>query len=357
MKKIGICTHCAWTSYGSILQSWALKKILSSIGISSVIVSDDKNTFDNKEFVINKISVSSLVKYIYRLFHCPKICDKYKKILNFKDRRLDFLFYKSVDDLKCHLPNVDMFISGSDQVFHPDTCSPLFFLDFVPSSIVRASYAASMGVTDIKNDKNEEFKRLISNFDFLSVRENENAEIISKMTDKEVLVHVDPTFLIDDNCWRRLETPYPIREKYILLYAIYWDEKFNKSLKELEKKYGVKIISINSGVSKAYSSKKIFDAGIEEFLWLVDHAEAVITSSFHGAAISIIFRKKLSVVINPSAPSRLNSLLAKFCLETPSIDQIFSNPVDYSGVEDILIAEQKRSINYLKKVVSYDKHK
>ena len=70
--------------------------------------------------------------------------------------------YKTNEDLKKNLPEADAFICGSDQIWnslHPNGKDPAFYLNFVPSDKIKASYAASFATDSIA----DEYKK-ISNF-------------------------------------------------------------------------------------------------------------------------------------------------------------------------------------------------
>ena len=54
--------------------------------------------------------------------------------------------------------------------------------------------------------------------------------------------------------------------------------------------------------------------GPAEFLWLIQHAESVVTNSFHGTALSVIFQKPLRVVYPTGRITRIKELLERFQL-------------------------------------------
>ncbi len=243
-----------------------------------------------------------------------------------------------------------LFLAGSDQIFHPALCNPVFFLDFVPAGAKRISYAASMGSLDVSADKEKEFARLLNNFDYLSFREKDAAELAKKYTNKEIQVHIDPTFLMSVKDWRAVEKEYPIKGKYILFYPIYWDKSLNAKLKDLHKKTGLPIVMISDALG-IYHQKAVRDAGVDQFLWLIDHAEYVVTSSFHGAALAINFNKNVSMVVNPKLPSRLNNLAETLDFPIIPIEQIDSIEIDYERINNNIAREKERSMAYLKKVL------
>lgn len=350
MKHIKIVTYCTWTSIGSILQTFGLKSSLAEQGYDSVVLLDKHEN----EFVSTKVkSIKSLLSRAFQELIRGKRKSAYRKRMDFIHRAIDVDIYDDYSNLceKILNDSADVYLAGSDQIWHPDHCNPVFFLDFVKNQ-KRISYAASMGKTVIAPDKMERFKDLVSNFDCLSVRERHCAEVIGAFTDKDISVNIDPTFLIDVHQWRQLEKEYIIKNPYILLYMIYWHPSCKNQIKELKKKTGLPVYAISSGLSRVYADKYLFDVGVEEFLWLVDHAEYVVTSSFHGAALSTIFNKKFAAVINPASPSRIENLLTALSLPLVDIaDLAETTRFDYQTVNRRIREEKEKSIHYLKKAI------
>lgn len=350
MKKICVSTYCEWSSYGSVLQSFGLKSALSDLGCGSFIVKDNPEPQEVRlKFLKSAGSFGGLIKNVLDMPFCfgkKQVCSKG---LNFIRQNLNVKYYDSYDRLRNTPPAADCYIAGSDQIWHPALCKNVFFLDFAPKDSKKISYAASMGVTDIPFENKEKFSTLIKNIDSYSVREKEIIPIVKSITGREPTVNIDPTFLVSGDRWRCLQLEYKIRKPYILVYAIYWDKSLNAQLKKLHKKTGLPIVSIQSSFRNIYSNKILSDVGPAEFLWLVDNAEAVITSSFHGTAFSVIFNKKFSTVINPNAKSRISSLLNVLDIKTPSVvDVIDEFNIDYNSVKEIINKEREKSLEYLR---------
>lgn len=352
MKKIGVVTYCEWHSYGSVLQTIGLKRALGKLGCDSVLIKSESkqaSEYRFKFFEFKRKCMKEIISKCYQFFIKDKILRKYKKSIEFIDQNVDIEYYNNYSELQKNPVKVDAFIAGSDQIWHPDLCKPLFFLDFVSDSSKKISYAASMGKTVIPTEKEEDFKSLINNIDRISVREEDNVEVICRYTDKRIDVNIDPTFLCTADSWRGLQKEYTLKKPYILVYAIYWNPDLNKQLKSLKKETGCEIVSISSGLNRVYADKYIFDAHPGEFLWLVDNAEYVVTSSFHGVAFSTIFNKPFAAVINPLLPSRISSLLD--CLNIPLIG-ISELPkqkhkIDYEKINNNIRLEREKSFNYL----------
>lgn len=350
-NQICVSTYCVVSSYGSILQSFALKRVLRELGFKSTILSRrDGNDFTNFSYYRKKISFNNVLVNFYYWLVKKEIFSRFQKNMDFISDRMDLLEYEKNDSLRNEEFATQIFLAGSDQVFNPIQCRPEFFLDFAPIGTKKVAYAASMGALDVPAAKEKEFERLLNNFDYLSFRERDAAEVARKYTNKEIQVHIDPTFLMNANEWRVIEKEYPIQGKYILLYPIYWDRSLNIKLKALHKKTGLPIILIGDNIG-VYHQKAIRDAGVDQFLWLIDHAEYVITSSFHGAALAINFNKKTSMVINLKLPSRLNGLAEILDFPIVPIEKIDSSEIDYERVNNNIAHEKERSMAYLKKVL------
>ena len=350
MKEVRVVTYCTWRSLGSIMQTLGLKKALAELDAHSSVWLRD----DNDQYRMARIrSVKGLLRRIYEYMIASKRKSAYRKRVNFIHANVDTEPYADYDELvgKAATDRADLFLAGSDQIWHPDLCDPVFFLD-LPVTKKRISYAASMGKTVIEPDKLESFERLLRNFDTVSVREQECADIIGGLVDREVEVHVDPTFLLPADEWRRYETPYKTRKPYILVYMLYWNKSCKEKIKQLKKKTGLPVYAIADSLTSVYADKKLHDVGPEEFLWLIDHAEYVVTSSFHGVALSTILNKKFAAVVNPSAASRIANLMRILSVPQVAVEDLADVPdFDYAAINEAIQREKEKSMQYLKKVL------
>lgn len=351
MKELNVLTFCTWTSIGSILQAFGLKKALEGNGCESrLLIASDENLFH----VGRVTSIKSLVSCTFQLMIQRDRQRAYKKRCDFIARYLDVATYARYEDLSGMMLNDSdsCYLVGSDQVWQPDRCYRHFFLEFVHDRKC-VSYAASMGKTEIPPENVERFRAMLARLDHISVREDQCKEVLQPLTEKEIGVHIDPTFLLDTKTWRQYEKKYPIRGPYILLYMIYWDPACKTQIRELKKRTGLPVYAVCAGLSRVYADKQLFDVGIEEFLWLVDHAEYVITSSFHGVALSTIFNKKFAAVINPSLPSRICNLMDMLNIpEVPICELDGTDRFDYSVIRRRISNEREKGLKYLKEMIA-----
>lgn len=354
LKRILISTYCCWTSFGSMLQSLGLQLAVKNLD------SDPKTicfALQEKTPAIRKVTIRpnlSTVVYLYQLLNRKKLEIGRERCLKFMNDNISKIVVSKREEIGDELPEADIYIAGSDQIWHPKLCREDFFLSYAPKEKKCISYAASMGGLSVPDENEEKFKQLLQNFDSFSVREKEMIPIIRKYTNRPVLQHVDPSFLVSPDTWRNYEKAYNnIQEKYILVYALYWDKSFNKQLKELQRKTGLRIVSIQNSIRQIYANTIVIDAGPEEFLWLVDHAEAVVTSSFHGTAFSVIFNKRFYPVVNPNASSRIDNLLKTLNVQTPSsLDKLMDYALDYRKVNICIEQEKERSMDYLRREIN-----
>lgn len=350
MKQCKVLTFCTWTSIGSILQSYGLKKALEQLECKSTILLPARTN----DFFVGKVhSVKSFISFVFQMFiHNHRIAAHHKR-LSYIEKALDLQYYGDYAELVALDKNEEecVYIAGSDQIWNPDQCRKSFFLDFVRNHRC-ISYGASMGKTEIHPDKQEVIKGYLSKFDHISVREEQCRESLQPLTGKDISVHIDPTFLITNSDWRSQEKPYGIQGSYILVYMIYWNKTCKEQIKELKRRTGLPVYAVCSGLSRVYADHYLFDVGVEEFLWLVDHAEYVVTSSFHGAAMSAIFNKRFSAVINPATPSRIQNLMDKLKIPRVPIECLPDQEFDYTTICARMELERLRGLHYLNEAVN-----
>lgn len=352
-KKVAVSTYCVWTSYGSILQSFALKQVLANLGIESYIIIVELGadpyilTTLNGRNGLKGIAVSSYMRLNRKGILC-----QYKKSNEFIKNYLDVVEYSNYQELLNNKPSADFYLSGSDQVFNPIKNSPALFLDFVEDKTRCYSYACSMGETKVPPEKEMDFSRYINNFHIISCREEDNIPILKKYNpNAKYYCHVDPTFLLAPSEWKKVMLPYPkIKNRYVLVFPIYWDCIINEKLKTLHEATGIDIVAICSGLNRVYANKKLLDVSVGEFLWLIDHAEGVVSSSFHGVALSLVLNKKVAVVMNPKLPSRISCLLEKLDAKPLDVDNLISGEMNYDVINQNIAKEKAISMNYLEEI-------
>ncbi len=354
MKKVNVVTYYVHNSYGSVLQLIGLKKTLETLDVAIRLI--ETEVFPENESKIRwdgPVTIKHGLIFLFKLLNARQLKRKYNNTMRFMNEQVEIAYYRDYTQLIHDVSQDALFLAGSDQIWNPQKMYAPFFLDFAPPASKKISYAASMGTFNIPTEQKERFGELLANMDTISVREKQMVDVLKEYTDKPIEVHIDPTFLLDAEEWRLLSRPYPIDEPYILVYALYWSSKYNPLLKQLHKETGLKIVVISNTPKPIYADKWVFDADPAQFLWLIDHAEMVVSSSFHGVALSLILNKKLSAVINPAAPSRIEDILHTLQYTNIELSSIAQETApDYETVNKRIREERTRSVAYLSEVLS-----
>ncbi len=253
-----------------------------------------------------------------------------------------------------------IYVAGSDQVWNPTgRMDPHYFLQFAGEDSAKISYAASIGVRHVPEDRAELFGRYIQDFTAVSVREETAREAITPLYQGDIEVNVDPVLLHGADFWAKNAKPVEgVPEKYILVYLMHFPKNINKVISFLKKQTHLPVVCVDGqgGVQGRLSvlvkhDMALHDVGPEQFVWLIAHAEAVVTTSFHAVAFSLLFQKELYPIVGNSLSSRITDLLRRVDFGTLGEEQTsFSRETakfDSEKVTDFLAGEQERSRRYL----------
>lgn len=249
----------------------------------------------------------------------------------------------------------DYFISGSDQVWNPYydfVAGECDFLAFARDE-QKISYAASFGVSTLPVERKNEVAKKIKQFKAVSVREKQGAKIVGDLTGKSAVVVLDPTLLLDENDWQKVEKKSfcQPKRKYVFVYCLgEISIRLRKKIEELSKIYEI------FDVRKIQKNGKELPVGPAEFLSLLRNAEIILTDSFHATVFSVIYHKRF-VTFNRSGlnmNSRIESL-AELIGEKKRINQYgdldCEAEIDYNNVDAAIEKEREKSLAFLEKAL------
>lgn len=362
--RVGIITYHRAVNYGAVLQTYALQTALDELGIESEII-DYRNLRLEKIHKKRTISECKRAKDFLRFLLFGGMFNK--KLLNFrrfseKHLRLSRPLY-SKTELESVVDLYRMFIAGSDQIwnYRINDFDSVYFLDFVPDISKKKTYAASFGLSEIPSEYVDEYNRLLSGFELILIREATGAEILKKQFSIESKVVLDPTMLIPSTRWFELVgDPNRRLGKYILVYGFGKSKQMQALAIRISRNTGMRIIWIGGKISLG-SMRKFGSVGPCEFLSLVSQAEYVITNSFHGTALSIVFNRQFFTELLPASTcvnSRLEDILDLFGLQNRKFESadtvLIENKIDYAKVNSKLVEERRRSIELLKGAINSD---
>jgi hypothetical protein len=367
MKKVAIVTLTGYLNYGNRLQNYALQEAIKSLNfeVETIKVKVDEQA---KAGIISRInachskSFKSILSVIYNTTK-NKIFDNLKinkiRVSNFMDFSNKFInettFWISEHNIPENLnSSYDYFVAGSDQIWNPylPEVSSIYFLTFVPTE-KRIAYAASFGIDKIPDGFIVEYESWLKNFNKLSVREENGAQIINKLIAKKVPVVLDPTLLLSKKQWldlvdEDLKTPSC---KYLLTYFLSPISKDNEDkIKKYAKLNDLLIVNLAN-----FKDKKTYIKGPSDFINYINKCEVLFTDSFHGTVFSIIFEKSFVVLKRNntnSMYSRIENLLEIFKLKDRELDNIKLNDrirdIDYTYTRQVLKKQRILSMKYLR---------
>lgn len=361
MKKAILVTLYEVCNYGTALQAYASQKVLEQLNIENEILNyklkrlSKKNLFVSaKEKKSVKGKIYSILSVLYRMI--PNLIIR-KIFSNFRKEYLVLTkdMYDGLESLKQNYPNADVYITGSDQVWNSEYNTGIdrvFFLDFLPKTIKKISYAASIGMDDFREKEKQEIKKLLSSYTAISVREKSAQEAIEKLGLEAKLV-VDPTLLLNKEEWKKIATKRLVKEKYLLLYILGRDKNLVKYAEKIASQKGLKIVKV--GLDFIYSKKvdRSFSyASPNEFLSLFLYSDYVVTNSFHGLSFATNFHKQLAIVLPKTYSARLTSFLEYLNLEDRIIyteKDCFNmlKTINYNKIEEKLNKKREESMHFL----------
>lgn len=366
---VGIMTMHRVPNYGSFLQAYSLKRMIESLGHEVVFIDyhaepDVEHRGDiaevmrcearNIEFWLKATPLGHMAKGAIRrgkpspravMFSCDEM-------LGITDKR----HYNT----KC-----DVLVVGSDEVFN---CLQLgsnvgYSLElFGQRANARkiVSYAASFGNTTLEKLEHygvsEEIGGCLKEFDELSVRDNNSAAIVERLTGKAPQMHLDPVLVggVEGEEWSACE-----EKGFVVLYgyAFRFTEEECIAALEFAHSMGLELIAI--GEDQPLRDRHV-RCRPDQVLPYFRAAEYVITDTFHGTIFSVVTHTPFVTIPRCDRSGqggnvqKLASLLD--CLDLSSrcissmeeLDKVFADEVDFSSTDRIRQAEAQRSLNYLR---------
>lgn len=363
MKKIGIISYNIYgnfTNYGSALQSWALHQAVLALGYLPVLVDycpdilADKNPLNPFKNMWDKDENSKKMC----MLTMPSIRENYYKFDKFYTER----FYrtpkrytsKNFDEIICD-EKLDGFICGSDTIFCMDEFGfdDGFYANYKCMKGNAVSYAASFGDFTLTDENCRLLNERLKNFKYIALREKQMLPYVAEHTITPVRKVVDPTLLHISEKYDEIAVPGRVEnDSYLLYYSRRYSPLMEKFVEELAIKRKWKVVEISLRAANADKGHRMFyEAGVEEFLSLVKHAECVVTNSFHGMIFAVQYRKPFVVFSREQCNTKITELLSLFGLSKRRFvtgEEHYTDEIDYDEVHKKISIARKESLKFLK---------
>lgn len=369
--NVKVITRHSPSNYGSLLQSIATVKTIEGLGHDCSIIDYQRPDERGLKGVLTQVNCKAgfgnpLKKLAYLSIRYP--IEKFAQV-RFDKMRKKYLKMTSRCSSHVDLEKIsaDAFITGSDQVWGPmmnGVYDSAYFLQFVGKDSRKLAYAASFGKTKFDESTVVAYKKMLSEYDKIAVREKSAVSLLEEWGLDNCLGQVlDPTLLLDQNQWTNLLIKKNDFDKYkdlkyILVYQIHNDPKLSGYAKRLAKHTGMELLRVNPMLHQALRGGKfICSPDLSEFLSLVANASCIVTDSFHGTCFSINFGKQfIEILPNNATGTRNQSILELTGLSDRILCDfndysLVDKVIDYGKVNELLEAERRKSLEVIRNMI------
>lgn len=336
--KIGLLTFHDTNNFGSYLQTIGLYKKIIDLGYSCEIIDYQCESLIKRE-VPQPYKFSLSPKAIIKeILWGRYLRTKYNNLKTFLQNNAQLSVTYNKNTIVNSSNSYDKYVVGSDIVWGMDIIEgdTTFFLDFVIDK-KKTAFSSSVG-NPWNNEEKAMLKPLLTDFDYIAVRENESADWVEELTENRPIVVCDPTMLLSTSEWQEYSSEKYEQDKYVLVY--FPTAKSLEDAKKYAKIHHLKCWVINHGFPiKGVTSVK--PDCLPDFLALLKNAQFVFTASYHGMLFSVYFNRQFAYY-NRAHKSRMNTLARKL------------NVLDREGTEyDVLKMPEINYINVNKAVDDY----
>lgn len=294
--KIGQLTFHASHNYGSVLQAYALSKELQLLGHETEFINLRPRTQKDTYKIIRDTDKG--IHRIFRYLIYPLLKKRYNNFERFINEVLPISKkeYQTSEELRNQDFDYDAYICGGDQIWNPACLDfeTAYYLQFLSSDSCakKIAYSPSLGKTEFEEDVLNSMKKWLKKFDAISVREQQGAELVRRLTQSNVQMVCDPVILLQKSEWKKMAVKPSYKRPYILVYFLENNHGSRGLIEYLKNVTAYDVVILNEYIRdfvKPYH--KAYSASPREFVGLFMNASFVYTNSFHGTVFATLFEK------------------------------------------------------------------
>ena len=336
---VGLVGFYSGMNYGTYTTYYSLYHTINSLGYSVLMID-------------NPLSAAWKPKWDLVLFRLNPYPDKNRA-----------KHYKNKYELRKLNKYVDNFIVGSDQYLRNGVYKLIgeyTSLDWVYDYKPKNAYSISFGEDYFEGNENDRSKMacFLKKFDNVSVRENGAIKMCKDNFGIDAEYCLDPVFLPDKKYYSDLiaRSKLKPKEKYILAYFLDDNKEKQDIFSLFAKSLNLETEFINDPIKERENNR--FKVYTEDWLNYYKNAEFVITDSFHGVCMALVFGKQFAFFHNKRrGASRFNTLIENFNIgsravnSVEDVENIIQNPLNYDEIDKKINFYKEKSLNYLKKIL------
>lgn len=362
MKKIALFTRFNICNQGSVLQTLATQQILNEMGYDNVVVNYVNQCEKFPKIVFESLKHNTkwnsnfIKKLVYIVIKSFSVGISNLKFDRYRKKYLKISKSIKKEQIDKEFPFAEYILcAGSDQLWGPiinEELDSTYFLDF--SNNIKFSFSSSIGR---EMNLPQEHIAYLAKFKFITVRENKTKKYLKEKNIKKCYEILDPTLLIGKNYWQQFVKKNQEREEYILCYSIHKNDEFENKIKEISKKYKLKVIRLTNSIEDIFLYGRLkLNSSPSDFISLIFNAKYIFTDSFHCTIFSLMFNKQFIVFAPDKTSLRITNILSKFNIEerivseTNRLEEI-TKQIDYSNINSKLEEIRLNNLDLLKKEI------
>ena len=372
--RVGILTYHRAYNYGAYLQACALCNRINQVPniVAEIIdfqMKKEKDFYNIEKYPFNK-KIKYVLKGTYSFYKSRN--EFYEKAINDSaiHKSSTYLCSDEVTDFQRFVKGkYDVIVAGSDEIWKVigfrGFPNPYWLIGDLGCR--KFSYAVSARVNYSNKLTCEQLKiakKAISDFDFISVRDNKTFDALQALqaTDKPIHQCCDPSFLYDFNIGSinafqkiKIHPRYDAKKKTILV-CLNDDKSADRIRHELKKNYNLVAAYIPH---KGYLN--LPNITPVEWLSIIRDVDFIITALFHGACFSIVQHTPfLAIDLRSKGDSKLSDLLENSPLhkryvsdwnKIGSFQSLIEQLSDCEGFDSFIIEKRSTSKAFFDKLI------
>lgn len=351
--KIGIVTVADSANFGSFLQGFALQEVLKKMGHEVEFLETREAGYIRSLYFRwrpGRTDIKHPIRFVRRNINGHK---KYK-MFKMDQEKIVICSCENKDEFDC-------VILGSDEIWN--VCTKVFRQPIFYGKDMKKvfAYAVSSGKATYEEfERYPDIMKQICQIEDVFVRDKKTQSIVKEITGKCPELVCDPTMLVERSLFFGGDSiAFKNQKKYILIYMYpqFVNCKDVRVIKEFARSMNLALISV--GFHNEWCDNNIM-CGPMEFCSVIQHAELVVTATFHGSVFSILNEKQF---VSVGLTDKVKDLLERLGLEQQLVTQqkitneilkekLIDNEVDYDAVNTRIAVWKEKSLEKLEEVIT-----